>query len=390
MTAFGLLALSMAACGPDPAPTARPGPSAAAPSGSAAGSGSVAPGARSGDKPAPRASATPAAAKPGTGPACRLTEVKQALVVGKLGSVPITTAASPTSTLVGVGFVSEPTKAIGFALDPGTLQARVSYTKPGNSPIRTVVPYPVGDSLAFATDLDDPKAMQKTPVTLPSMPPVTVRSFKQAITVASGAEADPEVAWMLPSDKPVLTIVGAASPSKGAMVAVRTEDALRIGWLSGEGKPMGTLFDLSDPGKPANALGAAMNGQTGLVLVRPAPDASSPVKLARAAFGSAPGPLAAWTLPAGGPGGEWSLPSVSGLADGRWVFVWAEGKKGGRQLRMQTYDAELRPIGAPVVAGDGKEFLGGAAAVGASSGVLVLRAAEGGWDKVSAIGLDCS
>jgi hypothetical protein len=290
---------------------------------------------------------------------------------------------------VGVGFVSEPTKAIGFALDPATLQARVSFTKPATSPIRSVVPYPSGDSLAFAVDMDDSKALQKTPVTVPALPPITMRSFKKAITVASG-EADPEVAWMLPSDKPVLTIVGAALPGKGAIVAARSEDALRVGWLSGEGKPMGTLFEVSDPGKPGNGLGAALNGQTGLLLLRPAPEPSSPVKLTRAAFGSAPGPLTAWNVPAGGPGGEWSLPSVTGLADGRWVFVWSEGKKGARQLRMQTYDADLRPIGAPVVAGEGKEFLGGAAAIGASSGVLVLRAAEGGWDKVSAIGLDCS
>jgi hypothetical protein len=317
--------------------------------------------------------------------------VKAPLVVGKLGAVPITAFGSDASGLVGFGFVSEPTKAIGFALDPGTLQARVSFTKPTRSPIRAVVPYPLADGMAFAVDEDDPKALQRTPLTLPAPEPVTVRSFKKALTVARGTGADPEVAWLLPSELPVLRLAGVAAHGKGFFLAVRTEDALRVGWLGADGKPLGTLHDVPDAGKPGSSLGVASNGQSGLLLLRAGEgDAAGPIRMATTPVGTAPAALAAWVAPEGGPGGEWSLPVATGLADGRWLLVWAEGKKAERQLRMQTYDAALRPLGAPVTAGEGKAYVGGAAAVGRAGGVLVLRATEGAFDRVSAVGLDCS
>ena len=55
------------------------------------------------------------------------------------------------------------------------------------------------------------------------------------------------------------------------------------------------------------------------------------------------------TLPSGGapPGSEAISPAAAGAGD-RWVLQWTEGTTGQHDVRIQTLDSTLAPVGDPV------------------------------------------
>lgn len=385
----------LGACGKEAPPGPAPGGSGsarAAASGSASAATSAGPAGSTAASGAAAATSTAAPGAPaaGVGVACTLGGVRNPLVVGKLGDAPISTWSSPDEGRAAAGFPSDTNKAVGFTLDLGITVSKASFSDDRSHRVLRVVPYPARDGFSFAVDDDNPKAVPANPVSVGGDKLIRFGVFKKAVVASVGESTATSVVWLLPSADPVAGMQAAGCGKQGAAVALRIGEALWSGWVDAAGKPVGALEKIPEGLPATGAVLVGCNGTESLLAYDTKSGKAEAVALARTPWGKAPTQPALWQPPAGGPEGPAVPTSVAWAADGRVLLSWLQGKPGGRELRFQTYDAKLAPIGDPVVVvGKGTDALGGAVVIGKGGGVVLIRTRDGAYDRVAYQGLSC-
>ncbi len=384
---LGVVAIGMRALRGKPGRPATTGaPRASTPASSPAASAAVS--ALPSAAPVPSATVpAPASSEP-----CTFRGARKRIVVGASKDVPIEVWAQPDDPRVAVGFAKQDGSALGFVLDPKTLEPKKSFAEKSSSPIRRVVPTRTGDAITFAVDADDPQAPLKNTLTVATNPPLRLGTFKDALTIEAVDSTVPDVLWTMPSDKRLEAMRATVVPSRGLAIVFRMDERVWLGWVTEERKPLGKLTRIPGSGVRVGTPSISWNGRDVLVAFAdlPARDAAWAIRTARVAYGEESVTSEPWTLPPGGLGGAAIAPSVFGLADGRWLMVWTEGASGSRDVRVQTYDASLHALGdAFTVSEAGANAGQGVAAVGSAGGVVMYLSVLGKMYEVWGASIDC-
>ncbi len=341
----------------------------------------------------PSSSPAPAVAPPPASTvACTFRGARKRIVVGASKDIPIEVWAQPGDPRVAAGFAARNGTALGFVLDPKTLEPKKSFTDKPVHRLRRVVPTPDSDSITFAVDTDNPASALQNTLTVATTPPLRLGTFKDALTIETTDSTVPDVLWTLPTTHPLEAMRAAVAPGKGIAVVFRMNDSVWVGWVTNDRKPGGRLTRVPGTGVQVGTPSIGWNGREMLVAFAdlPSRDAAWTIRLTRFGFGQEPVASEPWSTPEGGPGGPAIAPSVFGLGDGRWVMVWTEGNAGARDVRVQTYDAAMRALGdAFTVSEAGANAGQGVAAVGSAGGVVMYLAALGTMYEVWAASIEC-
>jgi len=324
--------------------------------------------------------------------ACIFRGARKRIVVGASKDIPIEVWAQPDDPRVAVGFAARNGTALGFVLDPKTLEPKKSFTDKPAHRLRRVVPTRGSDNIAFAVDTDDPTSALQNTLTVATTPPLRLGTFKDALTIETTDSTVPDVLWTLPTTHPLEAVRAAVAPGKGLAVVFRMNDSVWVGWVTDDRKPGGRLTRVPGTGVQVGTPSIGWNGREMLVAFAdlPSRDAAWTIRLTRFGFGQEPVASEPWSTPDGGPGGPAIAPSVFGLGDGRWIMVWTEGNPGARDVRAQTYDAAMRPLGdAFTVSEAGGNAGQGVAAVGSAGGVIMYLAALGKMYEVWGASIEC-
>lgn len=263
-------------------------------------------------------------------------------------------------------------------LEPHTLEARSSYRKQAQTSVSRVVPYAVGGAVQFALD-EHQAGKLREPLTVPGKKPFRLGQSRGALMLQDDASHDPARLWDLASNGPV-TSMRALPVEGGTVVVFRQDEAIWAGWMDGKQNAQGGLHKISGTGVRVGTPSVAWNGSEALVAFADLRDNSTPwtIRMAKAAFGHAFESSFEWQAPKGGPGGSAIAPSVLGLADGRWLVVWTEGQQGARDVRLQTYNAVMSPVGLPFTVSQAGANAGqGVATVSATSGAVIYLSIQG-------------
>jgi hypothetical protein len=185
-------------------------------------------------------------------------------------------------------------------------------------------------------------------------------------------------------------------PDHGYPFAFRRDGAIYAGWLDMGRTAKGGITRISGAGAPAGSpVGSpaiAYNRRELAVAFadRAAKDEPWTIRVGRAQMGSVPTTTAAFTLPSGGPGAPAIAPAIAGLADGRWLLVWTEGSGKNHDVRAQTLDPELRPVGDPIaISRPGSNAGQGAVAIEKGKGIVAFLAPAGKGYDLWSTSLDC-
>jgi hypothetical protein len=324
--------------------------------------------------------------------ACVYTGPRKRLVVGASKDVPLEVWSDPAEASIAVGFAARNQTALGFVLDPKTISPQRSFTKQMATTLTRVVPVQPESSISFETDTDDPAASVRNTLTVASKPPVRLGTFKNSLTIGSTTESVPEILWQLPFQDPIEVMRAVPVPGKGLCVVFRGQNALWLGWVGEDRKAVGTLQKIPGTGVKVGTPSLGWNGQEVLLTFADLEKADGTwgIRMAELRFGEPPATSFEWVVPEGGPGGALIAPAALGLADGRWVMVWTEGKPGARAVRVQTLDDQLSPVGEPFVASRPDSNAGqGLAAVGKDGGAVIYLSALGQHYEVWGAGISC-
>jgi hypothetical protein len=217
-----------------------------------------------------------------------------------------------------------------------------------------------------------------------------------AIAVASKPTDSPVAVWPLEGDEPPDAIRVASAGDAGQVVVFRRRGEIMGGVIDRDQKARGNLVKIAGAGAPAGSpVGAptvATSGRAVAVAFADRSGASEPwgVRVGTAKLGTMPSQTSAFAIPSGGPGGAAIAPALAGLADGRWLVVWTEGGGGDHDVRAQTLDAELHPVGAPfTVSHSGSNAGQGAVAQSAGQGIVAYLTLTDQGYEVWGAGVDC-
>ncbi|HWZ87669.1 MAG TPA: hypothetical protein VNW92_02430, partial [Polyangiaceae bacterium] len=319
--------------------------------------------------PAPSASASasaPPAPPPPSG--CRLA-MPAALIASSIerSVPPYATKLGKASTLA-LGFAASKTKGVGLRLNPDTLDAAPAFEEEGKDAVRGVVPLTRSGSLAFFVDRDD--SALRSAHTVDEIPPFTLGVSDAGFSrVVAGSTS---LVWPLEANLKITEPRAAGVGPFGYGVTFRRggqSGAVLLGFVASDGSKKSELVEI--PGAPKFLGTPVIAGSVAGALVafagRDTPDTAWKVFVSLTPPGAAPS--AARELVTGSGGGAIS-PTLSGLGPDRWLVQWTEGISGQYQVRVQSFAADLSPIGAAVLvspkganAGQGSlgAFSGGAA-----------------------------
>jgi GYF domain 2 len=318
-------------------------------------------------EPVPVASAIVSAPPaPTAAPGCRLALPAALIAPSVERSVAPYAAKISGDSALALGFAATKTKGVGLRLNPETLDALPVFEEEGKAAVRGVVPLTRSGSLAFFVDRDD-RALRSAH-TVDEIPPFTLGVSDAGFSrVVAGTSS---LVWPLDANAKITEPRAARVGSFGYGVTFRRggqAGAVLLGFVAGDGAKTSELVEI--PGAPKFLGTPVIAGSAAGALVafagRDAADGAWQVFVSLTKPGAAPS--AARELVAGAGGGAIS-PTLSALAPDRWLVQWTEGVSGQYQVRVQSFSADLSPIGAAVLVSP----------KGANAGQGSLRAFPGG------------
>jgi hypothetical protein len=356
-------------------------------------------GSRSIESPEPTAARVvePAAAVQKTAPAtaCRVTKEAVRLAGDVSKDVPIELDVGASGDVVRAGFATRAGTAQGLAIDLASFTPMPEFSVSAQGKVRGVVPIMLDGKPSYAVNGDGPGDKMQAWRTLADASFV-VGWADGAIAAASKSTDAPAALWRLDGDEVPDAIRGASMADQGQAVVFRRRGEIFLGMLDAGRKPRGSLVKVigagAPPGSPVGAPAIAANGQAIAVAFADRASSSDPwqIRIGSAPFGKLPSQTSAFDVPSGGPGRTAIAPAVAGLADGRWLLVWTEGSGGDHDVRAQTLDPEMRPLGGPfTVSHEGSNAGQGAAAVEGGRGVVAYLALTGKGYEVWGAAVDC-
>jgi hypothetical protein len=302
-------------------------------------------------------------------PACALKHPAARFAAAIERTVPTYVASVKGTSMVAVGFAATRTRAMGMILDPLALEGKTTFDNEGKAAVRGVIPLVLHGTPGFIVDRED--SPLRSPRTVDAVP-----LFSVGVTDAGFVRSnDGSVTTLWPgpvADK--ITEPRVVTTDDGAHAVVfrsgGTSGKIVLGWMDDAGKPKTQLVPVPAAPRFLGTPYVASFADEALIVFAGRNDQNAPwrVHFSRTKSGQKPG--AARELPGFGSGGGAIAPSVTGLPDGRWLLQWTEGSLGRYQVRVQTLDSDLRPVGEPVLvspkgasAGQGVIWAGGAPAV---------------------------
>jgi len=330
------------------------GPVSPTPSAVAAESASSEPGAAT----APSASSVAAAEgeSPGKGGQCVLAGAPHIVAPRALLKTGIETASTADQVALGVGLGD--LEGFVVALDPTSFAAVATTKARATEPIRRVVPLlsPLSDLAMF---LETPRRRDPIQSAHPVVadPPFVLGVANRKLVWAPSTSVDAAVIWPLASDTPVDAIRAAPLPGHaGYAVAFRQGTSIYVGSLHADKTADGELVRIGGLGAQIGAPALAVGKREAFLAWadRPGPTAPWAIRWLHWLPGKEPGEPTAFSIPAGGAGGQAMAPALTSLADGRMVMVWTEGIAAKHEVRAQALTSTGRPIGnAITVSADG-------------------------------------
>ncbi len=336
-----------------------------------------------------------AASAPAPLSACRLTKEAVRLAGSASKDVPIELAVNDGGDRARVGFATGGGIALGLAIDLASFRVTPDFSTPVKGSVRAVLPLSAEGAPVYAVNADGPGDRLRAWRTLFGASPSVIGWAESALAVASKSTDAPSTVWRLDGDEPPDTIRVALAGEDQAIVLRRRGEILG-GMLDADRKPIGNLVHVSGAGAPAGSpIGApalAANARSVAVAFADRADSSEPwaVRVGSSHLGSFPSKTTAFTVPVGGPGGVAIAPALAGLSGDRWLLVWTEGGGGDHDVRAQTLNDELRPIGAAfTVSRAGANAGQGAVALNGGQGLVTYLTLTPRGYEVWGAGVDC-
>jgi len=217
-----------------------------------------------------------------------------------------------------------------------------------------------------------------------------------AIAVASKPSEQPVALWSVEGEGTPDAIRAIDAGDLGFAIVFRRRGEIFGGMIGKDKAARGGLAKIVGAGGPAGSpVGSptiAVTGASVAVVFADRASANDPwgLRIGSAPLGSIPNATSAFAVPAGGPGGATIAPALAGLADGRWLLVWTEGSGGDHDVRAQTLDAGLKPLGAAFsVSREGHNAGQGAVGLRGGAGLVgYLRLTDEGYELWGAV-VDC-
>ncbi len=251
---------------------------------------------------------------------------------------------------LAVGFADTVNSAAGILVDPITRSVKYVFREAGTSRVASVVPRLQGEQLSFAVARDKESFKEARFVT--GAPDFTLGQSVEGFARQVGS-ANPETIWTTDIDTPCTGARLTTVAGIGHAVTFRQggqSGTIQVGWLTPDGHSRAHPVSLTTNAKSVGQPSIAASGAHVLVTFAGRASDSDPWSL-HAALLDAPGAnAAARQLPtaSGGPGGDAIAPVAAGLEHGQFILQWSEGSTGHWQVRVQTLDEHLQPLGSAV------------------------------------------
>jgi len=328
--------------------------------------------------------------------ACRITKESTRLAARASKDVPVEVAVNGTGDRARIGFSTDASAAQGLAIDLTSFKVTPEFAGVPRGKVRAVVPLAGEGKPAFAINAEGKQDKLEAWRTLSADPPIVVGWADNAVSVASKASEPPVVLWPLEGEGTPEAIRGADAGDLGIAIVLRRRGEIFGGMVGKDKAPRGGLIKVAGaggpPGSPVGAPAIAVAGTATAVAFADRASSTDPwsLRIGSAALGSIPSSTSPFAVPSGGPGGAAIAPALGGLSDGRWLLVWTEGSGGDHDVRAQTLDAGLKPLGAPFsISREGHNAGQGAVGLRGGAGLVgYLRLTDEGYELWGAA-VDC-
>ncbi|HEY5377494.1 MAG TPA: GYF domain-containing protein [Polyangiaceae bacterium] len=304
-----------------------------------------------GKTPAPDMSASVSSALPGPAPSppvgCKLGLPAARIFANVERSVPPYAAKFASENQLVLGFAASKTKGIGVRLSTDTLDVVQAFEEEGKDAVRGVVPLTHSGSLAFFVDRDD--SALRSAHTVDEIPPFTLGVSDAGFSrVVAGSTS---LVWPLEASVKITEPRSAQLADFGYGVTFRRggqSGSVLLGFVASDGAKKSELAEIPNAPKLLGTPVIAGSAAGALVAFagRDTPDAPWQLFVSLTKPGAAPS--AARALVTGSAGGAIS-PTLAALAADRWLVQWTEGSSGQYQVHVQSFSADLSPVGQSVL-----------------------------------------
>jgi hypothetical protein len=244
---------------------------------------------------------------------------------------------------LALGIAETKTKGVGLRVDPSTLDVSPVFEEEGKDAVRGVVPLARSGSLTFFVDRDDHAL--RSAHTVDEVPPFTLGVSAAGFSrVVAGSTS---LIWQLDSSTKITEPRSAPLADYGYGVTFRRggqSGTVMLGFVANDGEKKSELAEV--PGAPKFLGTPVIAGSAAGALVafagRDTADAAWKLFVSLTKPGAAPGP--ARELTAGSGSGAIS-PALAALNGDRWLVQWTEGSSVQYHVHVQTFAADLSPIG---------------------------------------------
>jgi hypothetical protein len=339
--------------------------------------------------PALLVSATGAASPaPVAASGCKLA-LPAALISGAVErSVPPYISKIANEGALALGIAASKTKGIGLRVDPNTLDVLPSFEEDGKDAVRGVVPLTRSGSLNFFVDRDD--SALRSAHTVDEVPPFTLGVNDAGFSRVNAGNTS--LVWPIEAEAKITEPRSAPVADFGYGVTFRRggqSGAVLLGFVASDGSKKSDLSAIPEAPKFLGTPVIAGSGAGVLVAFagRDTPDGAWRLFVSLSKPGAAPSPARALISAAGA--GAIS-PTLAALGSDRWLVQWTEGVSGQYHVHVQSFAADLSPIGQSVlVSPKGANAGQGALATFAGGAATLFILTTAGHDELWGATLSC-
>ena len=269
---------------------------------------------------------------------------------------------------LALGIAASKTRGIGLRVDPSTLDVLPVFEEDSKDAARSVVPLTRSGSLNFFVDRDD-NALRSAH-TVDEVPPFTLGVNDAGFSRVNAGTTS--LVWPIEADAKITEPRSASLGGFGYGIAFRRggqSGTVLLGFIASDGSKKSELSAIPETPKFVGTPVIAGSSAGALVAFagRETPDGAWRLFVSLTKPGAAPSAARALVSAAGA--GTIS-PTLAALGSDRWLVQWTEGISGQYHVHVQSFAADLSPIGQSVLvspkganAGQGAlaTFAGGAA-----------------------------
>ena len=289
---------------------------------------------------------------------------------------------------LALGIAASRTKGVGLRLDPNTLDVLPAFEEEGKDTVRGVVPLTRSGSLNFFVDRDD--SALRSAHTVDEVPPFTLGVNDGGFSRVNAGTTS--LVWPIDGDEKITEPRSAQLGAFGYGVTFRRggqSGEVLLGFIDSNGRQKSGLSAVPEAPKFVGTPVIAGSSAGALVAFagRDTSDGSWQLFVSLTRPGAAPSPARA-LISAGGAGTI--SPTLAPLGTDRWLVQWTEGGSGQYRVHVQSFAADLSPIGQRVqVSPKGANAGQGALATFAGGATTLFILTTAGHDELWGATLSC-